>query len=60
MSSNDPFNLDVRVATPQQQAGADPASWTVVIRTTAKAITKVTCKSCTCKTCLTQTPLSCF
>ncbi|CAM5489902.1 hypothetical protein SXANM310S_07422 [Streptomyces xanthochromogenes] len=58
MSSNDPFNLDVRVATPQQ-TGAEPASWTVVVRTTAKVVTKVTCKSCTCGACLSQTPISC-
>ncbi|MFI6049735.1 hypothetical protein ACIBCO_06505 [Streptomyces violascens] len=58
MSANDPFNLDVRVATPQQ-TGAEPASWTVVVRTTAKVITKVTCKSCTCATCVSQTPISC-
>ncbi|MFK0257576.1 hypothetical protein [Streptomyces sp. NPDC090445] len=58
MSSNDPFNLDVRVATPQQ-TGTEPASLGTIVRT-SKLITKVTCKSCTCATCLTQTPLSCF
>ncbi|MGW7101540.1 hypothetical protein [Streptomyces sp. NPDC054838] len=58
MSANDPFNLDVRVATPQQ-TGADPASWGAIVRTTAKVITKVTCHSCTCASCVTMTPISC-
>ena len=53
--ATDPFDLDVRVATPS--AGpAEPASLTI----TRTILTRVTCRSCTCASCITQCPIGCI
>lgn len=59
MHSDNPFDLDVRVATPGTD-GANPAFPTVPCSIPCtKICTKFTCRSCTCASCITQCPLAC-
>ncbi len=55
LQTSDPFDLDVRVATPSAGT-AEPAS----ITTTRTILTRVTCRTCTCASCITQCPIGCI